>query len=144
MKVVEILVNGRRRAVVGNAVADTVDLSLIIHSSTELSLVSHAITESETGEPICEYWPELSLAESDRIEIRLIELEEHTKIDPSHPGTHRRVSDGSLQPACSMCGKTAEEVDQIIAGQTGNICNECVEFCSDLIVSKKNSNGAEA
>ena len=35
---------------------------------------------------------------------------------------------------CSFCGKTAEQVNRLIAGPTGSyICDECVEVCMDII-----------
>ena len=35
---------------------------------------------------------------------------------------------------CSFCGKTREEVDQLIAGPNGIfICNECVEACKQML-----------
>ncbi|MBK2025704.1 ATP-dependent Clp protease ATP-binding subunit ClpX [Francisella philomiragia] len=34
---------------------------------------------------------------------------------------------------CSFCGKSQQEVKNIIAGRDGNICNECVSKCADKI-----------
>ncbi|MBK2028094.1 ATP-dependent Clp protease ATP-binding subunit ClpX [Francisella noatunensis] len=34
---------------------------------------------------------------------------------------------------CSFCGKSRQEVKNIIAGRDGNICNECVSKCADKI-----------
>lgn len=34
---------------------------------------------------------------------------------------------------CSFCGKSADEVDRLIAGPDAFICNECVELCSSII-----------
>ena len=39
---------------------------------------------------------------------------------------------GSM-PHCSFCGKKKNEVDQLIAADDANICNECVALCMDLI-----------
>ena len=39
---------------------------------------------------------------------------------------------GSM-PHCSFCGKNKNEVDQLIAADDANICNECVALCMDLI-----------
>lgn len=33
---------------------------------------------------------------------------------------------------CSFCGKTSSQVRRIIVGQDVNICNECIELCSEL------------
>ncbi|WP_201617651.1 ATP-dependent protease ATP-binding subunit ClpX [Psychrobacter urativorans] len=37
-------------------------------------------------------------------------------------------------PQCSFCGKAKSEVKQLIAADDANICNECIELCTDLIV----------
>ncbi len=34
---------------------------------------------------------------------------------------------------CSFCGKTSSQVDKIISGLNGYICNECIEACSYLM-----------
>lgn len=36
-------------------------------------------------------------------------------------------------PQCSFCGKAKSEVKQLIAADDANICNECIELCTDLI-----------
>ncbi|AIT10209.1 Clp protease ATP-binding protein [Candidatus Francisella endociliophora] len=36
---------------------------------------------------------------------------------------------------CSFCGKSQQEVKNIISGRDGNICNECVSKCADKIHS---------
>lgn len=36
-------------------------------------------------------------------------------------------------PHCSFCGKAKNEVKQLIAADDANICNECIELCTDLI-----------
>lgn len=42
-------------------------------------------------------------------------------------------------PQCSFCGKSKEDVKQLIAADDANICNECIELCTDLI-----ADGSEA
>lgn len=34
---------------------------------------------------------------------------------------------------CSFCGKTNHEVENLIAGPTVFICNECVDLCTTLV-----------
>lgn len=34
---------------------------------------------------------------------------------------------------CSFCGKTANQVERLIAGPNVYICNECVDLCKDMI-----------
>ncbi|QLB12667.1 ATP-dependent Clp protease ATP-binding subunit ClpX [Bisgaardia hudsonensis] len=35
---------------------------------------------------------------------------------------------------CSFCGKEQKEVDKLIAGTDGYICNECIELCHNMLV----------
>lgn len=34
---------------------------------------------------------------------------------------------------CTFCAKTKDEVEHLIAGETANICSECLELCNDFI-----------
>lgn len=34
---------------------------------------------------------------------------------------------------CSFCGKSADEVEQMLAGPKGDICNECVALCNEIL-----------
>jgi hypothetical protein len=38
---------------------------------------------------------------------------------------------------CSFCGKSQNEVTKLIAATDVYICNECVEFCNEIINDKK-------
>ncbi|URL07105.1 ATP-dependent protease ATP-binding subunit ClpX [Avibacterium sp. 21-595] len=48
------------------------------------------------------------------------------------------------QPHCSMCGKERSEVQKLIAGEDGAICNECIELCHNLLVDAEKQEQAEA
>ncbi|NMD38946.1 MAG: ATP-dependent Clp protease ATP-binding subunit ClpX [Christensenellaceae bacterium] len=37
---------------------------------------------------------------------------------------------------CSFCGKTADKVDFLIAGDKANICNECINVCRNILDEK--------
>ena len=39
---------------------------------------------------------------------------------------------------CSFCGKSQEEVGNLIAGLSGYICGDCIELCHDLIQQEHN------
>ena len=34
---------------------------------------------------------------------------------------------------CSFCGKTKEQSKKLIIGESAGICNECVNFCQELL-----------
>lgn len=42
-------------------------------------------------------------------------------------------------PECSFCGKDENNVERLIAGLDGYICNECIELCSDLLNEQNSS-----
>ena len=46
-------------------------------------------------------------------------------------------------PKCSFCGKSKEDVKQLIAADDANICNECIELCTDLISDGSVSEGSD-
>lgn len=44
---------------------------------------------------------------------------------------------------CSFCGKTQQEVKNLVAGPSVFICNECVDLCNDIIRKDANSKNKE-
>lgn len=45
---------------------------------------------------------------------------------------------------CSFCGKEKSEVDKLIAGTDGYICNECIELCHSMLEESQESNDENA
>ncbi len=45
----------------------------------------------------------------------------------------REQSDTRKPPRCSFCGKNQNEVQQLIAGPSAYICDECVALCGEVI-----------
>ena len=43
------------------------------------------------------------------------------------------MSDKDKNLHCSFCGKEKSEVDKLIAGTDGYICNECIELCHSML-----------
>ena len=43
------------------------------------------------------------------------------------------MSDKDKDLHCSFCGKEKSEVDKLIAGTDGYICNECIELCHSML-----------
>ncbi|MGR3806350.1 ATP-dependent protease ATP-binding subunit ClpX [Pasteurella testudinis] len=44
---------------------------------------------------------------------------------------------------CSFCGKEQHEVEKLIAGVSGYICNECIELCHDLLAEDEQNSAQE-
>ena len=45
---------------------------------------------------------------------------------------------------CSFCGKEQDEVNKLIAGTSGYICNECIELCHDMLLNEEHGEEAES
>lgn len=51
---------------------------------------------------------------------------------------HRIHEDAATPlPRCSFCEKGSQEVRKLIAGPTSYICDECVEFCQEILVEER-------
>lgn len=61
-------------------------------------------------------------------------------------GTPRKESAKAMPVSmdCSFCGKSNEEVQRMIAGNTGLICNECMRLCADIMEDGVRITEAEA
>ncbi|HOD52470.1 MAG TPA: ATP-dependent Clp protease ATP-binding subunit ClpX [Candidatus Hydrogenedentes bacterium] len=44
-------------------------------------------------------------------------------------------------PTCSFCGKRHDEVGKLIAGPEVNICDECVQLCSEIVAEDRARKG---
>ena len=42
-----------------------------------------------------------------------------------------------VEDKCSFCSKPRKEVDLLIAGLSGNICEKCVEAAFDMVTQDK-------
>lgn len=57
----------------------------------------------------------------------------------------QQTSDAQKSHACSFCGKCSDEVNHLVAGHTAQICDGCIEICSNIVGEKKmrdDANGA--
>lgn len=54
---------------------------------------------------------------------------------------HRQAQQQDEQLSCSFCGKTAEDVTQLFAGPSSNICDECVEILGDALTDIRLNSG---
>jgi len=49
----------------------------------------------------------------------------------------KRKVDTPKELICNFCGKSASEVEKLIAGTKVNICNECIDLCNDILKVKQ-------
>lgn len=45
--------------------------------------------------------------------------------------------DSSNPPVCSFCGRSADEVEKLIAGPGVYICNECIDVCENILKEER-------
>lgn len=50
------------------------------------------------------------------------------------------MSDNPNHVLCNFCGKSRSEVDKLIVANDAGICNECIEFCADLLSKERVKN----
>ena len=50
------------------------------------------------------------------------------------------MTDNITHVLCNFCGKTRSEVDKLIVANDAGICNECIEFCGDLLNKERVKN----
>jgi ATP-dependent Clp protease ATP-binding subunit ClpX len=50
------------------------------------------------------------------------------------------MTDNITHVLCNFCGKNRSEVDKLIVANDAGICNECIEFCGDLLNKERIKN----
>jgi len=50
------------------------------------------------------------------------------------------MTDNITHVLCNFCGKNRSEVDKLIVANDAGICNECIEFCGDLLNKERVKN----
>jgi hypothetical protein len=69
--------------------------------------------------------------------VDLTPEEEQEYVEFVEQWLHRIHEDGDAPvPRCSFCEKTSQEVRKLIAGPTSYICDECVQFCQDILAEE--------
>jgi ClpX C4-type zinc finger/Clp amino terminal domain, pathogenicity island component len=65
------------------------------------------------------------------------------------PGKQRRRRRGKVDLACSFCGKSQQQVKKLVAASGVNtgagayICDECIEFCHQIVAEERDEPGAQ-
>ena len=97
----------------------------------------HAVVLSPKSKEIYHEWTP-SEPNSQNLKLEMIDTD---SVDPplrNRPSTHRWNSEDELEPFCSFCGRFPSQVNNLIAGYTGHICDECIQICSDTLAEIKN------
>lgn len=133
----EITVNGKPICLAGHK--DAVSLQASVYAAKEMEqpeLVVSALVRvgDKTSEDV--RWAKTSLDVGSNVGIRIIE-----SLNPNVPETRatfgtRLHSDGTSELLCSFCGRSENEVQALIQGETANICLECAETTVDALREK--------
>jgi ATP-dependent protease Clp ATPase subunit len=51
--------------------------------------------------------------------------------------------EGPSPRECSFCGKSSVEVERLICGPSGCICDDCVELCGEIIEEERTAHPDE-
>ena len=94
-------------------------------------ITGEAVTICDECVELCAYINEKRKGES--VERRIREKGEGLEKAPDGAGGDA----GKAVLYCSFCGKTNHEVENLIAGPTVFICNECIDLCTTLVKERQ-------
>ena len=78
-------------------------------------------------------WAKHSLLPGDRLEIEILESETAEPGEPIKRFGRREDAAGNVEIFCSFCGSNRDAGEKIIAGHSGNICQDCIELCNEIL-----------
>ncbi len=73
------------------------------------------------------------MSDTDRKELEREFINAENDLRRSRGLPPRELPDRGEPPYCSFCGYGKKQVKVLIEGPTANICNECIEYCRELV-----------
>ena len=58
------------------------------------------------------------------------------QVNDQHERTHLDPLPATSDLGCSFCSKAASEVDRLVAGPGVRICDQCLDFCAEVIAAQ--------
>lgn len=136
----EIWVDEKRLCIAGHKDAVSLQASIFATKGTDRpSMVVSAIIKSGDKASEDARWAKTSLSIGSDVKIRVVD-----SLKPDVPETlavfgARLHPNGTSELFCSFCGRSENEDQPIIQGETANICLECAETASDALRDKRGS-----
>jgi hypothetical protein len=135
MLCLEVVINGERRVVAGDSLAERLWAEVTAYPGSGITSINVDGDVLPEGQPPADArWMSAALSVGDSVLIRVIDASEATA------PTLRRF-DPSVKPdptdeipfVCSFCGKTHHETDRMVSSTHAIICHECIRRVSEMI-----------
>jgi len=128
MKCIQISINGKVVCTAGHK--DMTYVTATLHLLNGMS--SYRFIASGKNDPEKELthllrYLDLSIKEGQQIALEIVDIDKpDIPARVSSFGTHRNFT-GEEEHFCSFCGQSEKDVDKLIIGVNGNICNVCIK-----------------
>ena len=139
MLCLEVIVNGERRAIAGDPLAESVSAEVAAYPELGESWIKVDGQVVPAGQPHADAsWISTTLSVGDSVLIRVIDSDEATAptLGRSDPSLEPRPTD-DIPFVCSFCGREPVELDGMLASSRASICHDCVRSFAEMI--KNNS-----
>ena len=138
MKAIQVVAGPRQILVAGHpsAVGYQLTVNYEIDNPEHLSVTVHAYldVDADSKEDFV-YWGPETLSASESTSISIAQVAERNGSEWKK-GTHKLRVHGQVEILkCSFCGKDQSEIENIVAGIAGKICNECIEHAHEIVNS---------
>ncbi len=129
MKCFEILVNGKRVAVIGHADAQCLTASVETNPEIDAAIVDlTAELPVRDGKARFASWPDATLRVGDDLTIRVVEVERaDDPVTVIGVGVGQTEAQETPWPICVTCGKPWYETEGMVGNRGVRICNACLE-----------------
>jgi len=129
----EIIVNGQRRVVAGDAAAEVINATVSLYPDLKEGWLEIAGSVVNEQQPVADaLWLAAALSAGDVVEVRLVESEQAQAASVSRTDPTVRATD-RIPLVCAFCDKTHEEVTGMVASRKAVICPECIAYLHDII-----------
>ena len=139
MLYLEVVVNGERRAIAGDPLADSVSVEVATYPELGESWIEVDGHVVPAGQPHADAsWLSAALSVGDSVLIRVVDSDEATppELGRSDPSVEPLPTD-DIPFVCSFCGRKPVELDGMLASSRASICHDCVRSLAAMI--KKDS-----
>jgi len=135
MRCFEILINGKRVALVGHEAAERLTVAIETNRSIDVAALD-LIAEFPVKDASATYasWPSGTLKIGDELTVRLVDVaspDEPASIVTEDLG---QVSEhqGNSWPICATCGKPWHETEGMVSSRGVHLCDDCLRKSAEI------------
>jgi hypothetical protein len=139
MLCLEVIVNGERRAIAGDPLAESVSAEIAAYPQLGETWINVDGQVLPVGQPHADAsWISAALSVGDSVLIRVIDSSEATAptLGRSDPSLDPHPTD-DIPFVCSFCRREPVELDGMLGSRRGSICYDCIRSFAEMI--KKDS-----